>query len=107
MNRNPIPIIIHSSIRIQTAKSLYKIKRVRLMGLSFTLTQAGWSLLSGNQITIGNRVYRYFQSRDIEGTPKRCTIKRDAVGDVYICVMTEHEDADLNRAMTGKIAGFD
>ena len=74
---------------------------------SFTLTQAGWSLLSGNQITIGNRVYRYFQSRDIDGNPKRCTIKRDAVGDVYICVLTDHEDADLNRAMTGKIAGFD
>ncbi len=74
---------------------------------SFTLTQAGWSLLSGNQIKISNRVYRYFQSRDIEGNPKRCTIKRDAVGDVYICVMTDHEDADLNRAMTGKIAGFD
>ena len=74
---------------------------------SFTLTQAGWSLLSGNQIKIGNRVYRYFQSRDIEGNPKRCTIKRDAVGDVYICVMTDHEDADLNRAMTGEIAGFD
>ena len=74
---------------------------------SFTLTQAGWSLLSGNQIKIGNRIYRYFQSRDVEGNPKRCTIKRDAVGDVYICVLTDHEDADLNRAMTGKIAGFD
>ena len=74
---------------------------------SFTLTQAGWSLLSGNQIKIGSRVYRYFQSRDIDGNPKRCTIKRDAVGDVYICVLTDHEDADLNRVMTGKIAGFD
>ena len=74
---------------------------------SFTLTQAGWSLLSGNQIKIGNRVYHFFKSRAIDGNPKRCTIKRDAVGDVYICVLTDHEDADLNRAMTGKIAGFD
>lgn len=74
---------------------------------SFTLTQTGWTLLSDNQIKIGNRVYQYFQSRDIEGNPKRCTIKREAVGDVYICVLTDHVEPDLNRAMTGKIAGFD
>ena len=74
---------------------------------SFTLTQAGWSLLSGNQIKLGKRVYRYFKSRDMCGTPKRCTIKRDAVGDVYIRVLTAHVEPDLNRTMTGKIAGFD
>ena len=74
---------------------------------SFTLTQAGWSLLSDNQIKLGKRVYRYFKSRDILGNPKRCTIKRDAVGDVYICVLTDYEEPDLNRAMTGKITGFD
>ena len=74
---------------------------------SFTLTQAGWELLPDNRIKIGKRVYRYFKCRDIYGTPKRCTIKRDAVGDVYICVLTDHVEPDLNRAMTGKIAGFD
>ena len=74
---------------------------------SFTLTQAGWELLPDNRIKIGKRIYRYFKSRDICGTPKRCTIKRDAVGNVYICVLTDHVEPDLNRAMTGKIAGFD
>ena len=74
---------------------------------SFTLLQAGWQLLEGNHIRIGTRIYRYFKSREILGNPKRCTVKRDAVGDVYICVTTDHEDPDLNRAMTGKIAGFD
>ena len=74
---------------------------------SFTLTQAGWELLPDNRIKIGKRIYRYFKSRDICGMPKRCTIKRDAVGDVYICVLTDHVELDLNRAMTGKIAGFD
>ena len=74
---------------------------------SFTLTQAGWELLPDNRIKIGTRIYRYFKSRDILGNPKRCTIKRDAVGDVYICVLTDHVEPDLNRAMTGKIAGFD
>ena len=74
---------------------------------SFTLLQAGWQLLPGNRIKISNRIYSYFKSRDIQGTPKRCTIKRDAIGDVYICVLTDHEDGALNVAMTGQIAGFD
>ena len=38
---------------------------------SFTLLQAGWKLLLGNQIRIGKRIYRYFKSREILGTPKR------------------------------------
>ena len=74
---------------------------------SFTLLQAGWKLLPGNRIQIGKYIYCYFKSRDVLGNPKRCTIKRDAMGDVYICVLTDHEDFDLNRVMTGKIAGFD
>ena len=74
---------------------------------SFTLLQAGWELLPGNRIRIGKRIYHYFKSRDVFGTPKRCTIKRDAVGDVYICILTDYVEPDLNRVMTGKIAGFD
>ena len=74
---------------------------------SFTLLQAGWQLLPGNRIKIGKYIYSYFKSRDVEGNPKRCTIKRDAVGDVYICILTDHVEPDLNRVMTGKIAGFD
>ncbi len=80
---------------------------------SFTLTRAGWKLLSDNRIRIGKWVYRYFKSREIQGTPKRCTVKRDALGDIYICVLTDYEEPDQNRAMpglgtdTGNIAGFD
>ena len=74
---------------------------------SFTLLQAGWELLNSNKIRIGKCVYQYFKSRDIFGNPKRCTIKRDGIGDIYICVLTDYEDGDLNRVMTGKIAGFD
>ena len=74
---------------------------------SFTLTQAGWKLLTGNQIRIGKQVYQYFKSRDILGNPKRCSIKRDTLGDMYICILTDHVEPDLNRVMTGKIAGFD
>ena len=74
---------------------------------SFTLLQAGWKLLRGNRIKIGKCIYSYFKSRDVFGNPKRCTIKRDAIGDVYICILTDYEEPDLNRLMTGKIAGFD
>ena len=74
---------------------------------SFTLTQAGWKLLTGNQIRIGKQVYQYFKSRDSLGNPKRCTIKRDTLGDMYICILTDHVEPDLNRVMTGQIAGFD
>ncbi len=74
---------------------------------SFTLKQAGWKLLPGNKIQIGKRIYQYFKSRDVHGNPKRCTIKRDTLGDIYICILTDYEEPYLNRVMTGKIAGFD
>ena len=74
---------------------------------SFTLLQAGWRLLPGNKIRIGKQIYRYFKSREIEGNPKRCTIKRDLVGDIYICILTDSMDNEINAPMTGKIAGFD
>ena len=74
---------------------------------SFTLLQAGWQLLPGNRIKIGKRIYSYFKSRDVFGNLKRCTIKRDAVGDVYICILTDYVEPDHNRVMTGQIAGFD
>ena len=74
---------------------------------SFTLLQAGWKLLSSNKIRIGKRIYPHFKSRDVLGNPKRCTIKRDAVGDVYITILTDYVEPDLHRVMTGKIAGFD
>ena len=74
---------------------------------SFTLLQAGWHLLPGNRIKIGKHIYQYFKSRDVRGNPKRCTIKRDAIGDVYICILTDYVEPDPNRLTTGKIAGFD
>ena len=74
---------------------------------SYTLKQAGWKLLQHNYIRIGKRIYRYFKSRDILGNPKRCTIKRDSVGDVWLIILTDHVDADLESPTAGKSAGFD
>ena len=74
---------------------------------SFTLKQAGWKLLQDNYIRIGKRIYRYFKSREVLGTPKRCTIKRDSVGDVWLIILTDHVDMDLSLPTTGNSAGFD
>ena len=57
---------------------------------SYTLKQAGWKLLQSNYIRIGKRIYRYFKSQDILGTPKRCTVKRDSIGDVWLIILTDY-----------------
>ena len=74
---------------------------------SYTLKQAGWKLLQNNYIRIGKRIYRYFKSRDILGNPKRCTVKRDSVGDVWLIILTDYIEMPLNRPTTGNSAGFD
>jgi putative transposase len=74
---------------------------------SFTLKQAGWKLLGSNRLRIGSTVYKFAKSRDIEGTIKTVTIKRDALGDLYVyfsCLVTPQP---ISRVMTGKSAGFD
>lgn len=74
---------------------------------SFTLKQTGYKLLDGNQIRIGKRIFKYFKSREIEGRIKTLTIKRDALGDIYLYFSCELPDAQPSRTVTGKIAGFD
>ena len=74
---------------------------------SCTLKQVGWKLLQNNYIRIGKRIYRYFKSRDILGNPKRCTVKRACVGDVWIIILTDYVEIPLNRPTTGNSAGFD
>jgi putative transposase len=75
---------------------------------SFTLTQAGYDVLSVHSIRIGKRVFKYHKSRDIEGIIKTLTVKRDALGDVYLVFSCDGVPADSHiRATTGKSAGFD
>ena len=74
---------------------------------SFTLKQAGWKLdETQGRIRIGKRWYGYFQSRKIEGQVKTLTVKRDAVGDIYVYLVcdTQIEQVELR---TGKSVGFD
>jgi len=74
---------------------------------SFTLKQAGYKLLEANKIKIGDEVYTYWNSREIQGTIKTVTVKRDPLNNFYIYIACEVSETSQNRIMTGKSAGCD
>ncbi|MEG5097354.1 RNA-guided endonuclease TnpB family protein [Microcoleus sp. B13-B4] len=74
---------------------------------SFTLKQAGYKLLGGNRIKIGNRVYQYWNSREIEGTVKTLTIKRTTLGELFMVVVVDSVEEPETKVETSRIAGFD
>ena len=89
--------------KVRTAPpSFKKVKKYK----SYTLKQAGWKLLEGNAVQIGTQKYRYFKSRVIEGVVKTVTIKRDALGDIYLYFVCETAENEV-LARTGKSVGYD
>lgn len=90
--------------KIRTAPpSFKKIKKYK----SFTLKQAGWKLDEDNhKIIINNQHYHYFKSRPIQGQIKTVTVKRDALGDIYLYFTVEAETNEVI-SRTGKSVGFD
>jgi putative transposase len=74
---------------------------------SFTLKQAGYKLLGGNRIEIGNRVYQYWNSRAIEGTVKTLTIKRTTLGELFMVIVVDSVNEPKTKFETSRIAGFD
>ena len=74
---------------------------------SFTLKQAGYKLLNGNRIKIANRVYQFWKSREVEGKIKTLTIKRTALGELFMVIVVDNELEPEIKSTTGKIAGFD
>ena len=60
---------------------------------SFTLTQAGWKYEGYNRFRIGKRTFKFVLSREITGTIKTVTIKRDRVGDLWLCLSVQEEDS--------------
>ncbi len=89
--------------------------RSRFKYKSYTLKQAGYAFLDGNKIQIGfgvrgkiKRIFRYHKSRDFDvESVKTVTIKRDRVGDLWICVCAKAESFEQRLVKTGKTAGFD
>ena len=89
-------------------RSLFKYK-------SYTLKQAGYEFLDGNKIQIGfgvrgkiKRVLKYHKSREFNvDSIKTVTIKRDRVGDLWLCVVAKAKRFKQRLVKTGKTAGFD
>ena len=83
-----------------------KFKKVRKYK-SFTLKQHNWKLMQEQgKIIIKNQEYKYFQSRLVYGRIKTVTVKRDGVGDIYIYLVSDHQD-DIIRFRTGESVGYD
>ena len=91
-----------------------KFKRVKGAG-SFTMKQTGWKIGEGS-ISIGRFIskggpkeihtYKYWDSRPLEGKPKTMTVRRDALGDLWLHVVTDKTPfSPLPK--TGIDAGFD
>ena len=73
---------------------------------SFTLKQAGYKFVDSNKVKIGKIIYKYHLSREIKGKVKTVTIKRSAVGQMYLIVATNFKEESIG-VVTGKSAGFD
>ncbi|MEG4377032.1 MULTISPECIES: transposase [unclassified Microcoleus] len=83
--------------------SFQKVKKYR----SFTLKQAGYKFLGANRIKIGNKVYQFHKSREIEGTVKTVTVKRSPLGKLFLAVVVDGVDNSIFKLKSGKAAGFD
>lgn len=74
---------------------------------SFTLKQSGYKFLGGNRVKIGNRVYHYWNSQEIEGIVKTLTIKRSPLGELFMVVVVDQGVEPEIKFETGRTAGFD
>jgi putative transposase len=74
---------------------------------SFTLKQAGYKFLGGNRVKIGQKIYQFWKSREIDGTVKTLTIKRTPLGELFMVVVVDDVPDAKIKFTTGNIAGFD
>jgi len=81
--------------------SFKKVKKYK----SFTLKQAGYKI-DGNVIYLNGYKYKFWLSRPIIGKIKTITVKRDNIGDFYICISLEQEEIAKDTT-SGKIVGID
>ncbi len=82
--------------------SFKKIKKYK----SYTLKGKVGYKLEDNVISLNNYQYKFWLSRPIHGIIKIVIIKRDNIGDFYICITLEKENQE-NIAATGQSVGID
>lgn len=73
---------------------------------SYTLKGKVGYKLENNVISLNGCKYKFWLSRPIDGTIKTVIIKRDNIGDFYICITIEKEKAKFN-VTSGKSVGID
>ena len=83
-----------------------KFKKVRKYK-SFTLKQAGYKVLEGNELIIRGQKYKYHKSREIQGKIKTVTIKRDSVNDLWVCFAVEEPQTNQVIPRLGDSVGMD
>ncbi|MBR1658617.1 MAG: transposase, partial [Synergistaceae bacterium] len=82
-----------------------KFKKVRKYK-SFSYNMPGKNIISGNVIKLAGGYYKFFKSREIQGQVKVVTVKRDAVGDIYVYLVCDVQQEPVE-ARTGKSVGLD
>ena len=82
--------------------SLKKVSKYK----SFTLKGKIGYKLEDNIISLNGYKYKFWKSRPMDGTIKTVTVKRDNIGDFYICISLEIEESKYNIA-SGKTVGID
>lgn len=82
--------------------SFKKIKKYK----SYTLKGKVGYKLEDNVISLNNYQYKFWLSRPIDGIIKTVIIKRDNIGNFYICITLEKENQE-NIAATGQSVGID
>ncbi len=73
---------------------------------SYTLKGKVGYKLDKNTVSLNGYKYKFWLSRPIDGTIKTVIVKRDSIGDFYICITLEKEDLKYNVA-TGESVGID
>ncbi|MCI0500400.1 MAG: transposase, partial [Epsilonproteobacteria bacterium] len=73
---------------------------------SYTLKGKVGYKIENNSISLNGYTYKFWLSRPIDGIIKTVIIKRDTLGDFYICVTIDKKDSKINIA-TGKSVGID
>ena len=73
---------------------------------SFTLKQAGWKLVGTNKIWIQGTNYKFSLSRPVAGDIKTVTIKRDNLGQLWVCFSVVQELSEPVMISTGNSGGF-
>lgn len=88
---------------IKTAPPGFK-KRLRYK--SFTLKQNGWKV-TDNVLRVGKRTFKFSKSRELNGTVKTVTLKRNSLGEFFVLFSVELEENNPIRITSGNSVGFD